>query len=79
MEDKLEKSNIFKIYYDEEYFYINFARVAEFRDNLTDDDVDDLKQIKLEAKFMSGFMSNLIDMIQHYENENNIKILNNEE
>lgn len=75
MRKKVKISNVFRINYDREFFYMNFAKVDEFRDNLTDNDVDDLKTIKLEAKYLSSFISGLIKSIKNYEEENNIKIL----
>jgi len=75
MKKELETSNVFRINYDDKFFYINFARVNEFRNDLTDKDVDELKEIKLEAKHISSFVSALMKNIKNYEEENNTKIL----
>lgn len=79
MKKELEASNVFRINSDNNFFYFNFARVREFRNDLTDNDVEDLKEIKLEAKHLSAFISVLMRKIKEFEDENDVKILNVQE
>lgn len=72
--EQINESNVYKIDFDEDYFYLKFARTEKKEAKVSDKDVSDAKEIKISAKFLTSFIRILIDKLEQYEKETGKKV-----
>lgn len=65
--NEIKESNVYRINFDEDSIYIDFAHVDEFKEGLRNEDVEDVKTIKIKKDLLMCCIVALSKAVEEFD------------